>query len=216
MKLSDRQKKIIDIIQWICIIFLLMVCITGSIFKKSDNDFIKDTEYQKEQAYVKIYESQTIESLKKENRELYDSIRRLNDVESAIEIRYKYKYVTDTITKTEFVYNTNDSVYHYHNDNDTITCDIDVKANNIQWIQNRFTINDRFMIINREKDGMNQTFINHGENTTVDAVDTWHRIEDKQKWHKNFHLGIQAGFGYGVFNRKPDIFIGVGVSYDLK
>ena len=72
------------------------------------------------------------------------------------------------------------------------------------------------MIINREKDGMNQTFINHGENTTVDAVDTWHRIEDKQKWHKNFHLGIQAGFGYGVFNRKPDIFIGVGVSYDLK
>lgn len=216
MKLSDRQKKIIDIIQWICIIFLLMVCITGSIFKKSDNDFIKDTEYQKEQAYVKIYESQTIESLKKENRELYDSIRRLNDVESAIEIRYKYKYVTDTITKTEFVYNTNDSVYHYHNDNDTITCDIDVKANNIEWIQNRFTINDRFMIINREKDGMNQTFINHGENTTVDAVDTWHRIEDKQKWHKNFHLGIQAGFGYGVFNRKPDIFIGVGVSYDLK
>ena len=216
MKLSDRQKKIIDIIQWICIIFLLMVCITGSIFKKSDNDFIKDTEYQKEQAYVKIYESQTIESLKKENRELYDSIRRLNDVESAIEIRYKYKYVTDTVTKTEFVYNTNDSVYHYHNDNDTITCDIDVKANNLEWIQNRFTINDRFMIINREKDGMNQTFINHGENTTVDAVDTWHRIEDKQKWHKNFHLGIQAGFGYGVFNRKPDIFIGVGVSYDLK
>ena len=193
-----------------------MVCIAGSIFKKSDNDFIKDTEYQKEQAYVKIYESQTIESLKKENRELYDSIRRLNDVESAIEIRYKYKYVTDTITKTEFVYNKNDSVYHYHNDNDTITCDIDVKANNIEWIQNRFTINDRFMIINREKDGMNQTFINHGENTTVDAVDTWHRIEDKQKWHKNFHLGIQAGFGYGVFNRKPDIFIGVGVSYDLK
>lgn len=216
MKLSDRQKKIIDIIQWICIIFLLMVCITGSLFKKSDNDFIKDTEYQKEQAYVKIYESQTIESLKKENRELYDSIKRLNDVESAIEIRYKYKYVTDTITKTEFVYNTNDSVYHYHNDNDTITCDIDVKANNLEWIQNRFTINDRFMIINREKDGMNQTFIKHGENTTVDAVDTWHRIEDKQKWYKNFHLGIQAGFGYGVFNRKPDIFIGVGVSYDLK
>ena len=193
-----------------------MVCITGSIFKKSDTDFIKDTEYQKEQTYVKIYESQTIESLKKENRELYDSIKRLNDVESAIEIRYKYKYVTDTITKTEFVYNTNDSVYHYHNDNDTITCDIDVKANNLEWIQNRFTINDRFMIINREKDGMNQTFINHGENTTVDAVDTWHRIEDKQKWYKNFHLGIQAGFGYGVFNRKPDIFIGVGVSYDLK
>ena len=193
-----------------------MVCITDSIFKKSDNDFVKDTEYQKEQTYVKIYESQTIENLRKENRELYDSIRRLNDVESAIEIRYKYKYVTDTITKTEFVYNTNDSIYHYHNDNDTITCDIDVKANNLEWIQNRFTINDRFMIINREKDGMNQTFINHGENTTVEAVDTWHRIEDKQKWYKNFHLGIQAGFGYGVFNRKPDIFIGVGVSYDLK
>ena len=193
-----------------------MVCITGSIFKKSDNDFIKDTEYQKEQTYVKIYESQTIENLKKENRELYDSIRRLNDVESAIEIRYKYMYVTDTITKIEFVYNANDSIYHYHNDNDTIACDIDVKASNLEWIQNRFIINDRFIIINREKDGMNQTFINHGENTTIDGVNAWHRIEDNQKWYKNFHLGIQAGFGYGVFNKKPDVFIGVGVTYQFK
>nr|DAK10382.1 MAG TPA: hypothetical protein [Caudoviricetes sp.] len=32
---------------------------------------------------------------------------------------------------------------------------------------------------------------------------------------KRFNIGIQAGVGYGCFNKKPDIYVGFGVSYRL-
>ena len=32
---------------------------------------------------------------------------------------------------------------------------------------------------------------------------------------KHWNYGIQTGFGYGIYNRKPDLYIGVGVNYNL-
>lgn len=32
---------------------------------------------------------------------------------------------------------------------------------------------------------------------------------------KRFNIGIQAGVGYGCFNKKPDVYLGFGVSYRL-
>lgn len=32
---------------------------------------------------------------------------------------------------------------------------------------------------------------------------------------KRFNIGLQAGVGYGYFNKKPDIYVGLGVSYRL-
>lgn len=32
---------------------------------------------------------------------------------------------------------------------------------------------------------------------------------------KRFNIGLQAGVGYGCFNKKPDIYVGLGVSYRL-
>ena len=32
---------------------------------------------------------------------------------------------------------------------------------------------------------------------------------------KHWNYGIQTGFGYGVYNRKPDLYIGVGVQYNI-
>lgn len=34
-----------------------------------------------------------------------------------------------------------------------------------------------------------------------------------QKPAPRFSVGIQAGFGYGVFNKKPDLYIGLGGTY---
>ena len=214
-KLSDKTQKVIDIIQWICIIFLLFICITGSIFKKTDK-FINNVEYQKEQSYVKIYESQNIENLKKENQQLYDSIKKLKDVESAVEIRYVYKYNTDTIKVQEFIHNDVDSVYHYMADNDTVAYEMDIKATDLRWVKGNFTINDKFTIINRENDNLNQTMIEHSPNVSIENVDTWHRVENKKKWYNNFHFGVQAGFGYGIFNKTADLYVGFGVTYVIK
>lgn len=32
---------------------------------------------------------------------------------------------------------------------------------------------------------------------------------------KRFNIGIQAGVGYGCFTKKPDVYVGLGVSYRL-
>lgn len=32
---------------------------------------------------------------------------------------------------------------------------------------------------------------------------------------KHWGYGIQTGFGYGIFNRKPDLYIGMGITYNF-
>lgn len=32
---------------------------------------------------------------------------------------------------------------------------------------------------------------------------------------KHWNYGIQTGFGYGIYNRKPDLYIGVGLQYNI-
>ena len=32
---------------------------------------------------------------------------------------------------------------------------------------------------------------------------------------KRWNYGIQTGLGYGVYNRKPDLYIGVGIQYNM-
>ena len=32
---------------------------------------------------------------------------------------------------------------------------------------------------------------------------------------KHWNYGIQTGIGYGIYNRKPDLYIGVGINYNL-
>ena len=91
------KQKLIDVIQWILIIGLSIVLLIG--FIRQNEAFTKNAEYEKNNTYVKIYESQNISKLKKENKALYDSIKKLKNVESAIEIRYK---ATPTILRKLF------------------------------------------------------------------------------------------------------------------
>ena len=36
-------------------------------------------------------------------------------------------------------------------------------------------------------------------------------VTKKKRWN----YGIQTGFGYGIYNRKPDLYIGVGFQYNM-
>lgn len=221
-------QKTIDIIQWILIIGLAaMLIMQGLSYQRVRNDLVTSEEYNKENTYVRIYESQKLDKLKRENRELYDSIAKLQNVESGMVIKFVEHYNTDTITVDRFViqrdtvkyllndsieYQKIDSIYHYQQDNDTINLSIDVKAEALQWVNADFQIHDQFMIINREKDGVNQTFINHSDNATVENTTMWHR-KNTEKWYNRFVISPQVGVGYGMFNKKLDVYVGAGVSY---
>ena len=224
-------QKTIDIIQWGFIIGLIvMFVIQGVNYQQAKKDLVTSAEYNKENTYVRIYESQRLDKLKRENRELYDSIKKLNDVESGMVIKFREHYVTDTIMVDKFVvqrdtirvvadnnkvYESVDSIYHYTQNNDTVNLDIDIKAKELQWCKADFTISDQFMIINREKDGVNQTLINHSDNATIESTTMWHR-KDTKKWYQRFTISPQIGVGYGMINRKVDTYVGVGVGYQFK
>ena len=224
-------QKTIDIIQWGFIIGLIaMLVIQGVNYQQTKKDLVTSAEYNKENTYVRIYESQRLDKLKRENRELYDSIKKLNDVESGMVIKFREHYVTDTIMVDKFVvqrdtirvvadnnkvYESVVSIYHYTQNNDTVNLDIDIKAKELQWCKADFTISDQFMIINREKDGVNQTLINHSDNATIESTTMWHR-KDTKKWYQRFTISPQIGVGYGMINRKIDTYVGVGVGYQFK
>lgn len=214
--MSEKTKKWIDIGQWVLILFLLAICIGGHYSRKLDEEQLLGAEYQREQTYIKIYESQQIEALRKTNKALADSVKKLANAETALEIRYKYKYSTDTIYSVQFVQNdiVPDSVYHYTTDNDTVKMDFDIKAAELEWVRAGFTINDKFRIINTEKDGFNQVFVEHSPNAEIEGLDAWHR-PDRKKWYNNFHIGPNIGVGYGTFNGRFDVYVGIGVTYNI-
>ena len=226
------SQKAIDILQWLLIVVLLgLLTIQGINYKRVNEQLITSEEYNKENTYVRIYQSQTIKQLKKENKELYDSIAKLKNVESAMIIKFHEHYNTDTITVNKFIVKRDtvriydekndtilqkvDSIYHYTQDNDTVKLKIDVKAQDLKWVKADFTIYDKFTIINKEKDGSNQTTINHYGNSTIDGTSMWHRKENK-KWYEKFVVSPQLGLGYGTFHKNFDIYVGVGIGYDFK
>ena len=228
--MKQFSQKTIDIIQWVFIIGLIsMLFIQGANYRQAKKDLVTATEYNKENTYVRIYESQKLNKLKRENKELYDSISKLKDVESGMVIKFREHYNTDTITidklivqydTVRFIDDDNqtfekiDSVYHYSETNDTIDLNIDIKAKQMKWCKADFTIRDQFMIINREKNGVNETIINHSDNTIIDGTTMWHKKTNK-KWYQRFVVGPQIGVGYGIINNKADMYFGVGVSYQI-
>ena len=221
-------QKTIDVIQWVFIVALaLMLIVQGIHYQQTKRDLVTSEEYNKENTYVRIYESQKLNKLKQENKELYDSIAKLQDVESGMIIKFVEHYNTDTITVDKFIvqrdtviyYTENndtfikvDSVYQYTQNNDTINLNIDIKAKELKWVNVDLRLRDQFMIINREKDGVNQTLINHSDNVTIENTTMWHRKNNK-KWYQKFTISPQVGVGYGIFNKKFDVYGGVGIGY---
>lgn len=203
------KQQIWDIIQWILIVLLLIVCVY---IGKKNYDLNNSLEFKMGSTYTKIYYSQKIESLKAENKALYDSIKHLKNVESVVEVRYKYYYNTDTVFVNNNDTTKKDSIYHYASNSDTISYNLDISANQVRWHKLDFTLNNKFLIVTKEKDGKVQTDIKT-DMGTIEGATMWHR---KNKSFKDrFVIGPQVGGGYDFLNKRPTLYVGFGVTYDL-
>lgn len=212
--MSASKQNIIDVIQWVLIVGLSAVLLYG--YLHTNSNLVNNEEYSKDNTYTRIYESQKIEKLKNENKQLYDSIKTLNNVESAIEVRYKYKYKTDTVFVEKSLANVQpkDSIYDFHSDNDTVNYELKVKANDLQWYTMNFTINDKFTIVNQNENNLNKTTINHSDNVTIDGTTVYHKQDNSNKWYNRFAVGPTIGVGV---NQKGQFgtYLGVGVTFNL-
>ena len=207
--MSSKLKNIIDYIQWLLIIILFLVC--ALMYKGKIGKPKEIAEEYKENIYNRIYESQRLSSLKKENEELYRIVDSLSKVENAIEIRYKYVYKTDTVFLTHNSI-TLDSVYHYTYDNDTIAYKLDIAAKELKWHKTSFEVNSMFRVVNANEDNTNKLYIQHSDNIEISGVDAWHK---KKTFFDHISYGPSIGVGYGLVNNKFDLFVGASIGYSF-
>lgn len=207
---NNKLQKVIDIIQWVLIILLSIFCIGVFLYRDT---FVENYNLNKisrtDSTYIRIYTTQKISELERMNKALYDSLKHMKDVESAVEVKYVYKYKTDTVYVDKFVVG-NDSVYTYRNDNDTVSTEIKIKAKDLEWCNVDSEINDKFTVITRENDGNVQTSITHSENVTVSDANMWKR---KETFRDRLKFGTSVGFGYGVNSETVDVFVGFSIIY---
>lgn len=206
---KNKTKYIIAIVLCLLAIafFSYIGFYVGGFFEKQNKTVTKN-----DTVCVVKYDNTSINALRKENKELYDQIKKLKNVESAVEIRYKYVYSTDTIKETEFVYGP-DSIYHFECDNDTVKTNVDVKARGLEWCFLNTEFNGKFTIISQEDGDGTITTILHDDNVDIigDPI-VWHR---KTTFKEAFTIGPTIGVGYGFINKKPDIYIGISIGYNL-
>lgn len=206
------KEKIIQIVQWLIILLLAISCfyLWRSAKENHKNLIQEELTFQKnENQTVNISNDKALSDLKKENKELYDSIKKLSDVSQAIQIKYVTKREIDTVF-IDNTYLSKDSVYHYAQTSDTINYNLDIKGKDVQWFKLGFSIQDSLMLVTRSYNGQNETTISHDSNTSISDVTVF--VPKKkffQKVKENIYFGVGVGAGYGVINKKPDIYIGI-------
>lgn len=204
------NKKNVWFLLLLTIILLTIIII---IYSRKCNDLNNTNKILiNENKYIKEYISTNISSLKKENKTLYDSIKNLKNVESAIEIKYQKEIILDTIFVREFIL-LNDSIYKFNKVNDTVSIDVEIQASDLKWCKIGTIYNDKFQIITQDNNGTYTTTINYDTNTTILDVTTWHKKNNK--WYKGFNISPSIGIGYGFIHNKLDIYVGVTFGYDL-
>jgi hypothetical protein len=213
-----ERSQINGIIQWIIIIGLSITCLFTC---SRNNKFIHsiETNTNKENTYVKVYESQEINRLKKINKALFDSIKHLKDVESVVQVKYKYVYNTDTVfvekEEPDWLKQIKDSVYNISSETDSISYNLKINAKYLKWYQLDFKLKDEFLLVNREKDGINELMVKLGlGGSTIENVTAVHR-KNNTFWDR-FSIGPSVTFGYDMVNRNIGCTVGVGISFNFK
>lgn len=210
MSLSDRTKKIIDILQWLLIVASIGACFYIYYDKKSIKS--KEMSIAKDDSYIMIYDSQHIQELEAKNKELYDSIKSLKNVESAVQIKYVYKYCTDTVYANADNIIKKDSIYEYEYDNDTVKYQMKINAEDLKWYRLNFELHNDFKIITANKNENVTTTIEHSPDVIIEDATAWRK---KKSFWDHIYYGPSISVGYGIINKKPDMFIGVSAGYNF-
>ena len=179
--------------------------------------------------YNKIYYSKAFSLLKKENEELYDSLKRYKDkLDYVVQFYHEKEYNTgkndqkptvlkdtihDTITvDTPLVART----YQYTSEpNDTFQYKLNVNSyTEPNWYSIQAKVRNKFTIVNKEENGMNHITIEPNNGGNVSDVTVWKK-EDKTSIWDRFAVGPTVGVAYDINHKKVGATVGVGITFNL-
>lgn len=221
--IKEHRKIIIGILISVICIGLIWFCyskIYNGKFLKEKIVYVDSTKT----ANV-VYDEGSFSDLKKENKELYDSLKKYkNEITYLLQFKYKKEYDTGKII-TKYVTKNGDSiaaneenvkVYEYgNNENDTIHYKLKIGSKvEPNWYQLHTVVNEKFTIVNKKLDnGVNKTTIDTHNKGDVSNI-TILKKKEKTFW-KRFSVGIGTTAGYDPINKNFGITIGPSITFDL-
>ena len=180
--------------------------------------------------YHKIYYEKKFKELKKENRELYDSLKKYKDkIDYIVQFYHEKEYNTGQVhTKPNII----DSVvydtilvsvpqiaktYEYLSEpNDTFQYKLNVNSfTEPNWYSIQAKVKNKFTIVNKEEGGANHITIKPENGGTITDQTVWKNKEKRNFWDR-FAFGPSVTAGYDPINKQWGIMVGASATFDLK
>lgn len=211
-----------NIIITILIVLLVVLGVYTIYISNTNSKKIEEIEYAHKQngEYTKLYYSNTINDLKKENKALYDSIKSQKDeIDFLIQFKYKKEYIIDTVFINNIDTIDNNLIkneYKYSSDkNDTLNYELSIcSEKEPYWYFLKLNVNDKFTIVNKQYGDLNRMDINSSNNTDISDVIV---INKKEKYSpfKQISIGPSITGGYDMVNGRFGLMIGFSITYDM-
>lgn len=218
------------------IIVILIVLIAGLVayfnYKLNEKQkLIDEIEYTDTTGtYHKIYYEKKFKELKKENRELYDSLKKYKDkIDYIVQFYHEKEYNTGQVhtkpnIKDSVVYDTIPVVvpqiaktYEYLSEpNDTFQYKLNVNSfTKPNWYSIQAKVKNKFTIVNKEEGGANHITINPENGGAITNPTVWKKKEKRSFWDR-FSFGPGVTAGYDPINKQFGVVVGASATFDLK
>ena len=180
--------------------------------------------------YHKVYYEKKFKELKKENRELYDSLKQYKDkIDYIVQFYHEKEYNTGQVhTKPNII----DSVvydtvpvtipqiaktYEYLSEpNDTFQYKLNVNSFiEPNWYSIQAKVKNKFTIVNKEEGGANHITIKPENGGTITDPTVWKKKE-KRNFLDRLSFGPGVTAGYDPINKQWGIMVGASVTFNLK
>ena len=176
-----------------------------------------------------VYE-QKLETLKKTNKELYDSLKIYKDeIDYLAQFKHTKEYVVHEVIKPiEKIEDSTDSVnvkveeevkefvYESKEPNDTLNYQLRIGSTvEPNWYSIKFKVSETFTLVNKEINGMNETTIAPSTGSGVISDVTVLKQKEKFKLKDRIAIGPSVTAGYCLINKNIDVMVGVSVTFDL-
>jgi len=180
--------------------------------------------------YHKIYYEKKFKELKKENRALYDSLKKYKDkIDYIVQFYHEKEYNTGQVhTKPNIidsvVYDTIPYVvpqiaktYEYLSEpNDTFQYKLNVNSFiEPNWYSIQAKVKNKFTIVNKEEGGANHITIKPDNGGTITDPTVWKKKE-KRSFLDRLSFGPSVTAGYDPINKQWGVLVGASVTFNLK
>ena len=218
-----NKTNVHNIFIWIMIAIILFLCGYVVYLNHKANSSIQtiETMTNNDSKYTQFYYEREFESLKRENRELYDSLKQQKEYITHLEqFSYRVEYRTDTVfTEAEIpdiVKELDDETYTYSNETDSLSYELQVNAKvEPNWYKLNVGVNDNFTIVSKQyADGSMSTTIESEHKGEIDNITAWQKSYNR-KWYQRFGFGPSVTVGYDPINRNFGMMVGVSLTYDI-